>query len=149
MLATRCEALVALEPSASALARAGARLTGRPGIELVQGAVPEAIPAGPFDLVICSEVLYYLSEPLLLQTLVALERRLMAGGTLVAVHFRRAAPRGRLSRMLAERLSSRPAAEAKLSTDAVHELLRTRLRLKLTDQLLTERYWLDRFDDVA
>jgi SAM-dependent methyltransferase len=151
-LAPRCDTVVALEPSPTALARARERLRGEPLVEFRQAAIPEGIPDGPFDLVICSEVLYYLSEPLLIETLSAIEERLAPGGALVAVHFRRG--RHRLARARALRRHSgwdgaRPAPRAPLSGDQVHALLRSHTRLALTHTERDEAYRLERFDRRA
>lgn len=90
-LADRCDRVVAIEPAPTALAAARKRLAGRDNVELVEAAVPEGLPDGPFDLVVCSEVLYYLAAELQLETLRGIESRLAPGGLLVAVHWRPAA----------------------------------------------------------
>jgi SAM-dependent methyltransferase len=152
-LAPRCVDVVALEPSPTALARARERLRGEPHVELRLGAIPEGIPAGPFDLVICSEVLYYLGQPVLLEALRAIEERLAPGGVLVAVHFRRG--RHRLSRANVRRRRSsrpnraRPTPCAPLSGDQVHVLLHSHTRLALTHSECDEAYRLERFDKRA
>lgn len=91
-LAARCDALVALEPSDTARARAAARLTGVPGVELRAGAAPEDVPDGPFDLVVASEVLYYLDRELLAATLDRLAAVAVGGARLVCVHWTGHAP---------------------------------------------------------
>lgn len=57
-LAERCNTLTALDPSAGALRSAAARVPSNVG--LVQGAVPKDWPSGPYDLIVLSEVAYYL-----------------------------------------------------------------------------------------
>lgn len=85
-LATRCDQLVASDPSARALARAAARVPGN--VELLTGAVPSDWPTGSFDLIVCSEVGYYLA-PADLDSLVQRVRcSLEEQGHLVAVHWR-------------------------------------------------------------
>jgi SAM-dependent methyltransferase len=59
-LATRSDRVLAMDISAKALARARDRVP--PTVELCQGAVPGAWPAGTFDLVVLSEVGYYLDS---------------------------------------------------------------------------------------
>lgn len=90
-LAHRCERLTALDPSPHALARARERLDADPagdGVRLLAGAVPDDQPPGPWDLVVVSEVGYFLS-PAALDGLV---RRVVAdlapGGVLVLAHWR-------------------------------------------------------------
>jgi SAM-dependent methyltransferase len=56
-LAERCERLIAIDPSAKALAAARERV---PGVDFRQGAIPDDWPAGTYDLVVLSEVGYYL-----------------------------------------------------------------------------------------
>ncbi len=60
-LASRCDRLVALDASAAALASARTRVPAE--VELVQAAVPGGWPAGTYDLVLLSEVGYYLDPP--------------------------------------------------------------------------------------
>lgn len=149
-LAARCEAVIALDPSPTALTRARARLADRDNVEFRLGAVPEQFPDGVFDLVVCSEVLFYLGEELLLQTLHRIEGQLAPGGTLIAVHFRQAPRRWAVAvrSVTGRRLWSggRPSPRAALSGDRVHELLRSNTCLALTDELVQERYRLARFD---
>lgn len=145
-LSRRCDAVVALEPSTTALSRAALRLRGSPNVEFVQGALPGGLPAGPFDLVVCSEVLYYLNERLLNQSLGEIERRLAAGGTLITVHY---AP-SRCSRLLSRvRRRGSPHPPAPLSGERVHELLRKHTRLGQSIHERHSTYLLDRFDDCA
>ena len=54
-------------PTAVEIARR--RLAGVPGVELLLGTIPAAIPDGPFDLVVASEILYYLTAEELAATL--------------------------------------------------------------------------------
>jgi SAM-dependent methyltransferase len=152
-LARHCDDVVALEPSPSALARARERLQGEARVELRRAAIPEGLPNGPFDLVVCSEVLYYLSEPLLVETLGAIEERLASRGVVVAVHFRRGrrglARGGMLRHRMGRWRGARPTPPAPLSGDQVHALLRSHTRLALTHAEYHEAYRLERFDDLA
>ncbi len=56
-------------------------------IRALLGAVPADLPRGPFDLVVASEVLYYLPCPAFDATVAALRERIVPGGRLVAVHY--------------------------------------------------------------
>jgi SAM-dependent methyltransferase len=87
-LAPRCERLVAIDFSARALTLARARLVDMANVELVQASFPEQAPAGDWDVVLCSEVLYYLDESTLRQAMRWLERHLRAGASVVAVSWR-------------------------------------------------------------
>lgn len=147
-LADHCESLIAVDPSPTALRRAEERVGHLPGLELRLGAAPEQLPQGPFDLVICSEVLCYLNEPLLLRTLELIEDNLAPGGVMLAVDSR---PRKRskagaaLARMVRGFLGR---LQAPLSGDQVHALLRAQTRLALTYAESNSRYRLDRFDSL-
>jgi hypothetical protein len=66
-------------------------LTDHPAAEPIVGPIPAAVPRLRFDLVVASEILYYLSDEELAGTLSLLQRCMIAGARLVAVHWR---PRG-------------------------------------------------------
>lgn len=87
-LAPLCDELVAVDCSATAVARARERLEGVAGVRVEERCVPDSIPDGPFDLILCSEVLYYWDPSLLRAALGQLRGRLAPGGALVAVHWR-------------------------------------------------------------
>ena len=96
-----------------------------PDVAFERREVPEEFPDGAYDLVVVSEVLYYLDEPAFDATLNAIERTLH--GTLLAVHWR----------PFAERYP--------LTGDEVHARLRARFgEPAYTRQ--TDKYNLDRFD---
>ncbi len=61
-LAPRCGSLLAIDASEVALATARHSLNGREGITFEQRVVPNEFPTGVYDLIIVSEVLYYLNE---------------------------------------------------------------------------------------
>ncbi|MGZ4180712.1 MAG: SAM-dependent methyltransferase [Solirubrobacteraceae bacterium] len=92
MLAPRCERLVTVDVSPTAVARARARLAAHPAADPIVGAIPAAVPQLPFDLVVASEILYYLSDEELAGTLSLLQRCMVAGARLVAVHWRPPGP---------------------------------------------------------
>lgn len=87
-LAGRCDRVLATDVAPAALAAAGERLAGRDGVELRRWALGEVWPAGPFDLVVLSEVLYYLDARLLRQVLDQAVQAIEPVGTLLAVHWR-------------------------------------------------------------
>src|SRR6202012_5397737 len=63
LLAPRCECLTTIDASATAVDAARSRLAGIPNVDVILGAIPDAIPIRRFDLVIASEILYYLTAP--------------------------------------------------------------------------------------
>lgn len=91
-LAALATDLVAVEGVPAAAHLAEARLASHPGARVVTGLIPDAVPAGPYDLVVASEILYYLQAGAYTQTLAALPRWLATGGRLIAVHWRTPGP---------------------------------------------------------
>lgn len=87
-LAERCDELRSSDPVPEAVARARVAVANRPGVHAEICALPDGIPAGPLDLVVFSEVLYYLDDGAVAATL---DRTLAAtapGADVVAVHWR-------------------------------------------------------------
>jgi SAM-dependent methyltransferase len=91
-LAPRCRALTTLDFSRPAVEAARGELAGFPQATVVLGEIPTAITDGPHDLIVASEILYYLKPSALAQTLVRLEQVLAPAGRLVLVHWRPAGP---------------------------------------------------------
>jgi SAM-dependent methyltransferase len=83
-LVERCDDLVALDTSGRAVASARRRV---PGATVQQGAAPADLPPGPFDLVVLSEVGYFLTPLELVATLRRLEASLAPGGEVVLCHW--------------------------------------------------------------
>ena len=87
-LAPRCDHLLALDSSAAAVAAARERLDGSEHVTVERRALPREWPAGRYDLVVVSEVGYFLS-PAALDELIELVRRdLTDDGVLVLCHWR-------------------------------------------------------------
>jgi LmbE family N-acetylglucosaminyl deacetylase len=86
-LATRCTEVTALDVSAAAVARARERLAGHAHVRVEQRTVPEELPPGPFDLVLLSEVGYFLSPGQLRATVAALPSLTASSGVVVACHW--------------------------------------------------------------
>jgi SAM-dependent methyltransferase len=87
-LGRRCDRLVAMDQSAHAVRAARSRLRGSDHVDVRLGTVPDDIPAGSFDLVVASEVGYFLS-PRALDALSDRLRELLAeDGTLLLAHWR-------------------------------------------------------------
>ena len=62
MLAPRCDSLLAVDFSRTAVAEARRRLSAeRVGRASSGATLPEQMPEGPFDTIVCSELLYYWS----------------------------------------------------------------------------------------
>lgn len=88
LLAPRCDRLTTIDAAPTAVAAARARLAGAPRVHVILGAIPDALPVGRFDLVIASEILYYLTASELAPTLGRLESCTVPGARLVAAHWR-------------------------------------------------------------
>lgn len=88
LLAARCDELVGVDVSERALALARERLAGTANVTLSLASFPEQAPAGPWDLVVCSEVLYYLDAHGFASALARLEAALEEGSCVLAVHWR-------------------------------------------------------------
>jgi len=113
-LAMRCRDLTAVDLSSVALEAARARVPAN--VRLLQAGVPDGWPAGSYDLVVLSEVAYYLDEPDLQRLLDLVESDLRPGGTVVACHWRH------------------PVADYPLSGDQVHEALARWPRLSRVEE---------------
>ncbi len=86
-LAARCDALIAFDLIPTAVERARARLSRQTHVTLDVGELPGYWPDGTGDLVVWSEVAYYLTDEGAAVALAGLERWLDPGGVLVAVHY--------------------------------------------------------------
>ena len=126
-LARRCGRLITLEPAPTAVERARRRLAGLPNVDVRLGAAPADLPEWTFDLIICSEVLYYFAPDELDELMNALEARLPRAGTLLAVSWR-----GRGTH--------------RQTGDEVHAQLRSRPGLVRIHGSTHDSYLLDRFE---
>ncbi|MFT3855167.1 MAG: SAM-dependent methyltransferase [Ilumatobacteraceae bacterium] len=86
-LAARCDEVVAVDPSPSAIAAARTRLAGNDRVQLAVGAIPEWWPDGEFDLIVFAELGYYWDRAGLADLLVRLGALRAPGGDVVAVHW--------------------------------------------------------------
>lgn len=128
MLASRCDEVTAVDVSALAVRRARRRLARFPHVNVHRRTLPEHTPQGRYDLIVCSEVLYYWNSALLADALRAFESALTPGGVLLAVHGRFASH------------------TCPLTGDEVHDLLHRRLTLHNSLSATEPRYRLDRFE---
>jgi LmbE family N-acetylglucosaminyl deacetylase/SAM-dependent methyltransferase len=85
-LAPRCDELLAVDASARAVQLCARRMRARPTVTVEQMAIPTQWPSGRFDLLVLSEVGYYVDDLGLLADRVASSVR--PGGVLVACHWR-------------------------------------------------------------
>jgi predicted TPR repeat methyltransferase len=111
-LATRCESLLATDVAAAAVDTARARVAASPGVEVALMQVPEQWPRGRFDLIVLSEVAYYLSHGALDVLVANSVESLDPAGELCLVHWRH------------------PVSDYPLRGDAVHERFRAEPALR-------------------
>jgi trans-aconitate methyltransferase len=88
LLAQRCDRLLAIDAAASAVERCRTRLAGTLNVTVEQGRLPEDWPAGPFDLVVLSEVGYYFEVEGVRYLAERTLGSLTTGGEVVAAHWR-------------------------------------------------------------
>lgn len=129
MLAPLCENLLAVDASEKAVAVARERLADQGHVRVERSTVPEEMPEGSFDLIVASEVLYYLPRHKVREALRRFEDALLPGGLLLAVHWRK-------------ETETYP-----LQGDEVHELLLRNTRLAHTLNVTEPEYRLDLFED--
>ncbi|CAB4895475.1 unannotated protein [freshwater metagenome] len=87
-LAPRCARLTTIDFSPTAVAIARERLSGSAHVKILEGSVPDDLPAdGRYDVVVASEILYYLPDAAFDRALRLLPELLTDGGRLVAVHW--------------------------------------------------------------
>jgi predicted O-methyltransferase YrrM len=92
-LTQRCDHVTAVDVAEAALRGADSRLREagcRDRVTLARLSLDEAWPAGPFDLLVLSEVAYYLEAETLATVLRRECPRLRPGATIVAAHWRHA-----------------------------------------------------------
>lgn len=85
-LAARCLTLVATDGAPTALERARALTPAKARIDYRQAVLPQGVPRGPFDLIVVSEIAYYLSPRALRTLAFRLMRVLAPGGRVVVLH---------------------------------------------------------------
>jgi len=85
LLAQRCDALIAIDASETAIA--AARKTDIANAEFRVGTLPSDFPGGSFDLIMLSEVLYYFVEADLRQVAAQCTGALRPNGGIVLCHW--------------------------------------------------------------
>ena len=125
-LAPRCDTLVALDVAEAALDQARARCRDLPGVRLLKAQVPGDWPEGRFDLILLSEVVYYLDAGDVARLAGRVRRTQPTCGGVVQVHLNREA-------------------HFPLTGDEAADLFirETRDRLAVDRQVRTEAYRLD------
>jgi LmbE family N-acetylglucosaminyl deacetylase/SAM-dependent methyltransferase len=86
-LAVRADRIHAIDTADHAVAATRARVAGYPGVIVEQHDFPKEIPAGPFDLIVLSEVGSYLDAESLEHSLRNLLAALAPGGELLLCHW--------------------------------------------------------------
>ncbi|MCF7749826.1 class I SAM-dependent methyltransferase [Bacillus subtilis subsp. subtilis] len=96
-LAPRCAALLATDLSEPAVAAARRTLAGQAHVRVEQARHPQAWPDGSFDLIVFSELGYYLDSAAMQAMAARLAASLDAQGVLIACHWRPAFEQARCS----------------------------------------------------
>lgn len=87
LLATRCDQLIALDVADAALDQARQRLAGNADVAFHSAEVPYRWPEGSFDLIVLSEVLYFLTPSEIEATSRLCHRSLKDGGECLLVNW--------------------------------------------------------------
>jgi hypothetical protein len=95
-LAQRCDRLLAWDISAAAIATAANQLPSKSNIVLEQREVPRDWPDEPLDLIVISEVAYFLRAEDLPVLIARVEQSLSSAGALLLCHWRGPIDRGEL-----------------------------------------------------
>lgn len=91
-LAQRSDHLLATDLAESAVETATARLAGSPHALVVRHDIRDGVPGGPYDVVVLSEVAYYLTRAELVALADQAREALAPGGTVLACHWRHPVP---------------------------------------------------------
>ena len=121
-----CDDLLAIDVAEAALDRARAARTPRSRFERRE--IPEEFPDGAYDLIVVSEVLYYLDEPAFDATLNAIERTLLPAAS------------------CSPSTGARAPQRYPLTGDEVHDAARRSASARPPTRAETDKYNLDRFD---
>ena len=86
-LAIRCDALLGIDVATAALGHAARRCADLPHVTFARSTLPDVPPAGSFDLIVLSEVLYYFDTDGLARLAVSLRQMATAGADLMLAHW--------------------------------------------------------------
>jgi SAM-dependent methyltransferase len=114
-LAGRCRYLFAMDISPTAVAMARRRCERYANVAIVEGALPNDLPSGAFDLIVFSEIGYYFEHGVLVGVRDMMTERLAQRGVFVGVHWLGVS------------------ADHLLTGDEVHEVLRSSNSLRVTE----------------
>ena len=117
MLAAHCDAVLGVDISEVSVTRARERLAHVPNVGFERRTLPAEMPAGPFDLIVCADVLVYWTAGELRAALRAMEDRLAPGGALLLVHYR---PKVRIQPLRGDEAHDIVAADTRLA-HAAHD----------------------------
>lgn len=124
-LAGRCDSLLCSDGTSRAVELARQRLAGLDHVRVTQGWVPDEWPEGQFDLIVLSEIGYFLTPEALDRVALQTRLSLAPGGTVLACHWRW------------------PIAGCELAGDAVSERLGAGLQLPLSTRIVDRDFALD------
>lgn len=117
-LAARCDALLATDLSAAALAEASVSTQAHANVRLQQASHPDQWPQGQFDLIVVSEVGYYLPPQDVVTMATQLRGSLADDGLLLACHWVHPFAEARTSAAQVHRAFARGLEEAFFYQDA-------------------------------
>ena len=86
-LAEKCQSLLSVDVNEKALRQARKKCENLPNVRLEKMRIPDEFPDEDFDLVVVSEVGYYLNIEDLAQTQEKIIKRLKRGGNVILVHW--------------------------------------------------------------
>jgi SAM-dependent methyltransferase len=124
-LAMHCDQLVVTDASARAVALARERTACSPHVHVRQAWVPDDWPQESFDLIVISELGYFLSAAALAAFIVKTRASLRPGGTVLACHWRRGSD------------------DCVFNGDDVHERLAAGLNLTPLSRLMEDDFRID------
>ncbi|RYY78209.1 MAG: methyltransferase domain-containing protein [Moraxellaceae bacterium] len=87
-LAARCQKLLCIDGNATAVHLAQNRLRNMPHVDVLQRQIPQQWPHEQFDLIVISEIAYYLTQKQLLELTILATQSLTAQGMLLCCHWR-------------------------------------------------------------
>ena len=128
-LAERCDRLLISDGAAQAVALAQKRVANLRHVSAVQAWIPDEWPDARFDLIVISEVAYYLDADALAGVAAKARKSLMPGGDIVGCHWRR------------------PIDGCRLDGDAVHSTLSQALGLTRVWSLVDPDFRLEVWSD--
>jgi cyclopropane fatty-acyl-phospholipid synthase-like methyltransferase len=86
-LASRCDTLIAIDAAQTPLLEARRRCADLPGVRFEHMFVPDQWPDGAFELILLSEVVYYLSRDDVGRLAAKVSNSLPKGGSVILVHW--------------------------------------------------------------